>query len=169
MRTSGMTVETTMTIEVTVQDGRESNDDEVPPSADFTRWANLAAESASDAQMTIRIVDAEESRQLNHQYRGKNQPTNVLSFSYHDDEILSAAGQQRSLGDLVICADVVRQEAAERHLPAADHWAHLTIHGVLHLLGYDHETTQQAETMEALETRLLSSINIANPYEIRSN
>lgn len=166
MPTRFLTSQKLMAIEVTVQDVRESADDEVPPSRDFTRWANLAAQNLSDdAQLTIRVVDATESQQLNAQYRSKDMPTNVLSFAYHDDELLSQVNADRLLGDLVICAEVVKAEAAEKRCPVADHWAHLTIHGLLHLLGYQHETEQQAEEMEALETRLLASINIDNPYE----
>jgi len=156
-----------MGIEVIVQDGRESSDDEVPPSSDFSDWANLAASELSDeSQLTIHIVDPVESQQLNLQYRGKNKPTNVLSFSYVDDEMLSEVVNHRLLGDLVICAEIVQEEAARKQCPVNDHWTHLTIHGVLHLLGYDHETKQQAEEMEALEISLLASIHINNPYEV---
>mgnify|MGYP001814262426 CR=1 FL=1 len=156
-----------MTIEVTVQDGRESQDDEVPPSTEFKRWVDLAmSDPALDAAITIRIVDAAESRRLNRQYRNQDKPTNVLSFTYEDDELLSVTGARPQLGDLVICADVVRAEAEEKGCPPNDHWAHMTIHGVLHLLGYEHETHQQAEEMEALEKRLLASITIADPYEL---
>lgn len=156
-----------MKIEVTVQDGRESSDDdEVPPSSAFTSWAKLAAATLSgESQLTIRVVDPLESQQLNLQYRGKDKPTNVLSFAYADDEMLSEVISGHLLGDLVICADIVRQEAADKQCPVNNHWAHLTIHGVLHLLGYNHETQQQAEEMEALEISLLASININNPYE----
>jgi len=155
-----------MQIEVTVQDGREtSDDDEVPPSSAFTSWAKLATGKLSgESQLTIRVVDPVESQQLNLQYRGKDKPTNVLSFGYGDDEMLSEVATSRLLGDLVICADIVREEASDKHCSVNDHWAHLTIHGVLHLLGYDHETEHQAKEMEALEISLLASININNPY-----
>ena len=156
-----------MTIEVTVQDGRESPDDEVPPSTDFHHWINLAIpEGTPDAGITIRIVDSDESRQLNQQYRNQDRPTNVLSFAYDDNELLSATGTQPLLGDLVICADVVQSEATDKGCPLHDHWAHMTIHGVLHLLGHEHETREQAEEMESLEKRLLASISIADPYEM---
>ena len=154
-----------MTVEVTVQDGRDEEDDEVPSSSDFARWVNLAAGNVPDAQLTIRLVDPAESQQLNCQYRGKDTPTNVLSFAYHDDELLSALGQRQSLGDLVICARIVNQEAADQQRQPADHWAHITVHGVLHLLGYDHQTADETEAMESLEKQLLASIDIANPYE----
>ena len=156
-----------MTIEVTLQDVRESADEEVPPSSDFSRWANLADDEKNTiSQLTIRLVEPPESQQLNRQYRGKDQPTNVLSFAGHDDELLSEIGADQLLGDLVICAQLVQTEAREKQCQAKDHWAHLTLHGVLHLLGYDHETRQQAEAMEALEISLLETINIKNPYEV---
>jgi len=155
-----------MTIEVTVQDARGTADDEVPPSSSFTRWANIAAgEPDEPAQLTIRVVDPEESQGLNAQYRGKDRPTNVLSFAYGDDLLPVEAEARRLLGDLVICAELVQKEAVDKQCPVSDHWAHLTIHGVLHLLGYDHETQQQANDMEALEVGLLASLNIQNPYE----
>ena len=155
-----------MTVEVTLQDGRDDEDGDVPSASDFEHWVNLVAGDVADTRrLTVRIVDSSESRQLNCQYRGKDYPTNVLSFAYDDDELLSATGQQPSLGDLVICADIVNKEADEQERPPADHWAHMTIHGVLHLLGYDHQTADQAEAMENLEKQLLASIDIANPYE----
>ena len=155
-----------MGVEVTVQNASSSGDDEVPPSSDFSRWANLAAiDLDQPSQLTVRVVDPRESQQLNLQYRGKDKPTNVLSFAYDDDGLLSEVGTRPLLGDLVICAEIVRQEAADKHCLPNDHWAHLTIHGVLHLLGNDHETEQQAAVMEAVETRLLASLNIDNPYD----
>lgn len=154
-----------MTIEVVVQDARESTDDEVPPSSSFTLWANLAAADMDrSSALTIRVVDEEESRQLNHRYRGKDRPTNVLSFSYGAEDLPDALDAARLLGDLVICASIVRREAEENRRPVNDHWAHLTIHGVLHLLGYDHDTPQHADEMEALEISLLHTLNIHNPY-----
>jgi probable rRNA maturation factor len=156
-----------VTIEVTLQDARASSDDEVPPSSSFARWASLAAPAIKEpAQLTIRIVDVDESQQLNHDYRGKDKPTNVLSFSYGEDMLPEGIDTQPLLGDLVMCADIVRQEAKDSHRSLNDHWAHLTVHGVLHLRGYDHETRQQADEMEALEIRLLDSLNIKNPYEV---
>ena len=156
-----------MVIEVTVQDAREFQDDEVPASSEFTQWVNLAgSELVGDSQLTIRVVDAAESQQLNKQYRDKDRPTNVLSFTYQDDELLAETNTGHLLGDLVICATIVSQEAANKRCQAKDHWAHLTMHGVLHLLGYAHETEQQAAEMETLEAQLLKSININNPYEI---
>lgn len=157
-----------MTIEVTVQDGREEKDDEVPPPGDFSRWVKHAAGSIIDhGQVTVRIVDAAESQQLNKTYRSKDCPTNVLSFPYGPDDLPGLPDELRVLGDLVICADIVRQEAHDKHCPENSHWAHLTIHGMLHLMGYDHVEEQQAKEMESLEITLLGQLNISNPYEVR--
>ena len=149
-----------------MQDAREAPDDEVPASSSFAQWVNLADNQPDRAaQLTIRLVDPDESQQLNVRYRGKDRPTNVLSFTYDDELMQTELVSRPILGDLVICADLVRQEASDRHCPVNDRWAHLTIHGVLHLLGYDHETPQQAHDMESLEVNLLASLNIPNPYE----
>lgn len=108
-------------------------------------------------ELTIRIVDDTEIRQLNRSFRGRDKPTNVLSFSYDDHP-------QGYLGDVVICAPVVVLEAEEQGISAEHHWAHLVIHGVLHLLGYDHEIQEQADKMESMEIALLAELDISNPY-----
>lgn len=155
-----------MAIEVIIQDGRECPDDEIPPSSDFTHWINHAATRDLDnTQITVRIVDTGESHQLNASYRGRNQPTNILSFAYRRDELPNQPDSLPVLGDLVICADIVRQEARHRKCTENAHWAHLTIHGMLHLMGYDHTSEQQAREMEALEIQLLEQLDIHNPYE----
>ena len=111
--------------------------------------------------VTIRIVNTAESRRLNRQWRGKDKPTNVLSFPAGD---LPDEADERELGDLVICAPVVAREAREQGKPAKAHWAHMVAHGVLHLLGFDHERERDANVMEALEIRLLHRLGYANPY-----
>ena len=138
-----------------------SGPDSVPEPEQFEQWARLAlSEVNGDCELTIRLVDEAESAALNASYRGKNKPTNVLSFPFDSpvpiDPLL--------LGDLVICVPVVVQEASAQDKAVTAHWAHLVIHGCLHLLGYDHIEADEAEQMEALEIKLLSSINIANPY-----
>ena len=153
-----------MTVEVILQDAREARaqDQEIPSLADFSRWVEQAVDNPREGQqILIRIVDAAEMQTLNRDYRGKDRPTNVLSFDYRDDDFQPPG----YLGDIVICASVVMQEAAERQIPPADHWAHLALHGVLHLLGYDHETSTQAAEMEGLEIELLGKLGIDNPYE----
>ncbi|MGH1485197.1 MAG: rRNA maturation RNase YbeY [Cellvibrionaceae bacterium] len=131
----------------------------------FTNWADAAISAASgpiqqDKEVSIRIVEAEESQQLNHQYRNKNKPTNVLSFPAEFPEGVDIP----FLGDLVICADIVEQEAKDQHKEPLAHWAHMVIHGTLHLLGYDHINDKEAEVMEDLETQLLKMLGYPCPY-----
>jgi probable rRNA maturation factor len=114
-----------------------------------------------DTELGIRIVDEEESRQLNHRYRHKDKPTNVLSFPADLPPELGLP----LIGDLVICAPVVIREAREQHKSVEAHWAHMVIHGCLHLLGHDHEQEHEAEQMEALETTLMQQLGFPNPYE----
>ncbi|AFJ02938.1 metal-dependent hydrolase [Methylophaga frappieri] len=135
--------------------------DPLPADDDFQRWAEAALTLVDvDCELCIRIVDVAESQQLNHQYRQKDYPTNVLSFPFDAPIAL----EPRLLGDLVMCAPVVKKEASEQGKPEQHHWAHLTIHGCLHLLGYDHLNDEEAEEMEALEIQILQTLDIANPY-----
>lgn len=146
-------------LEVDVQYASTAPD--LPAEAELARWARVAlGGEAIAAELTIRIVDAAESQALNRDYRGRDQPTNVLSFPFEAPPGVSSA----LLGDLVICAPVVAQEAAEQGKPLQAHWAHMVVHGVLHLLGYDHEEDAEAERMEALEVERLEALGIANPY-----
>jgi probable rRNA maturation factor len=144
---------------------------EAPAESDFARWAALAVASATGlagakpVTLGIRIVDELESAQLNRDYRGKDYATNVLSFGHDLPDSMLEALEEHPLGDLAICAPVVLREAAEQGKPARDHWAHMVIHGVLHLLGHDHEDDAEAETMEALERTLLKELGIADPYQ----
>ena len=124
------------------------------------QWAEIALINKLDAQLGIRIVDEAESQSLNHDYRGKDRPTNVLSFAMELPEELELV----MLGDLVICAPVVAREAAAQDKSLQAHWAHMVIHGVLHLQGYDHIADDEAEQMEALEIRLLQQLGFSNPY-----
>ncbi|MDN8338423.1 rRNA maturation RNase YbeY [Acinetobacter baumannii] len=119
-----------------------------------------------DCEIGIACVDLEESHQLNLQYREKDKPTNVLSFPSDIPEEVLPMLDALPLGDLVICIPVVLQEAVEQKKTAQNHFAHLLVHGVLHLLGYDHETSDEdAEEMEGLEIEILAKLNIANPYQ----
>jgi probable rRNA maturation factor len=140
----------------------------LPGAEDFTRWAEAALAEAGHegaVEITVRIVDAAESRDLNREYRDKDKPTNVLSFPSEIPDFVLAELDSAPLGDLVICAPVVAAEAVEQGKAAGDHWAHLTVHGVLHLLGHDHIEDAEAEAMEAMEIRALAALGIANPYE----
>ena len=131
----------------------------LPVRADFVRWARAAL--VDGGTITIRLVDADEGQALNREYRGKDYATNVLTFTY--DELPDVPGLPL-MGDLVFCHPVVVREAAEQQLPLAAHYAHLTVHGMLHLQGYDHEHDDEAEIMEALETRILQGLGFADPY-----
>ncbi len=149
----------TGTLRVTLQTATQTK--ALPSDADFERWIGAAlAGRRESAELTVRIVDEDEAARLNHRYRHKDYPTNVLSFPAQ----LPAGMESALLGDLVICAPLVMREAAEQGKPAQAHWAHLTIHGTLHLLGYDHESASQAEEMESLETALLAGLGYPDPY-----
>ncbi|GGZ54332.1 endoribonuclease YbeY [Lysobacter xinjiangensis] len=137
----------------------------VPSSASFRKWVAAAlADRDAPAEMAIRIVGPDEGRKLNRTYRGKDYATNVLSFPAELPEGLPEDVELPLLGDLVICAEVVAREAAEQGKRPADHWAHLVVHGTLHLLGWDHEADDEAEAMEAREREILAGLGIADPY-----
>lgn len=133
-----------------------------PAEADFRRWCELALRQRSgDSELTIRLVDEDEGRELNRIWRHKDYATNVLSFPADvPDEFLDIP----LLGDLVICVPVVEREAAEQGKTPEAHWAHLVIHGCLHLLGYDHIEDAEAEEMESLERDLLAELGYPDPY-----
>lgn len=136
--------------------------DALPGEAQLRRWCELALrQRTAPSELTIRIVDEAEGRELNRTWRGKDYATNVLSFPA---EIPEGLLDIPLLGDLVICAQVVAREAAEQDKSADAHWAHLTIHGCLHLLGYDHIDDAEAEEMEALERQLLAELGYPDPY-----
>lgn len=151
-----------MTLEVDVQIASE--DDDLPDPGNVRAWAIAALDGrCEDAELTIRIVDEDESAQLNSQYRGNPGPTNVLSFPFE-----SPPGVDVSLlGDIVVCAPVVRREADEQSKSLSSHWAHMIVHGALHLLGYCHDGEADADEMEAVETRVLDNLGFDNPYEPR--
>ncbi|MGB4810940.1 MAG: rRNA maturation RNase YbeY [Methylophilaceae bacterium] len=127
---------------------------DVPNKSQFRKWAKAAIRV--DTEVTIRLVDEIEGRALNLAYRGKDYATNVLTFVLEERPHL--------MGDIVLCAPVVAAEAAEQKKSLAAHYAHLTVHGILHLHGYDHEKAAPAELMEALETAILAKLRYANPY-----
>lgn len=133
----------------------------LPSTAELTQWVEVAlAGRLEQAEICIRLVSTEESQELNHTWRGKDKPTNVLSFPFE-----APPGIDTSLiGDLAICAEVVAAEAQEQQKPLSAHWAHMVIHGVLHLIGFDHINDADAEEMEALEIQLLAQLNFPNPY-----
>ncbi|MCG7981370.1 MAG: rRNA maturation RNase YbeY [Candidatus Thiodiazotropha lotti] len=132
-----------------------------PSDRQLTAWAEAAlAESNDQVEMVIRIVDEPESRQLNRDYRGKDKPTNVLSFPFESPPEIALP----LLGDLVICAPVVSTEARQQNKTLEAHWAHMVVHGTLHLQGYDHQDDQQAQLMEDKERQILQALNYSDPY-----
>ncbi len=133
----------------------------LPTAEQIEQWATAAVQPQSDeVEMTVRIVDEAESHELNLNYRGKDRPTNVLSFPFEcPDEV-----ELPLLGDLVICRQVVEREAQEQDKPVMAHWAHMVVHGSLHLLGYDHIEDDEAEKMESLETQIMTGLGFADPY-----
>ncbi|MFT4249012.1 MAG: rRNA maturation RNase YbeY [Pseudomonas sp.] len=137
----------------------------LPAAVSFRKWVAAAlAGRIREADLAIRLVDAKEGQALNHHYRGKDYATNVLSFPAELPEGLPKGVKFPLLGDLVICAPVVEREAREQGKPLAAHYAHLTVHGTLHLLGWDHEDEREAEAMEQLEREILAELGVADPY-----
>lgn len=133
----------------------------MPASEDFQTWVEAALKGRRDAaELAIRVVDRVESQELNRDYRGKDAPTNVLSFAAELPDGVELA----LLGDLVICAAVVAEEAREQGKTELAHWAHLTVHGTLHLLGFDHISSVDAKRMEAEERQVLADLGYADPY-----
>jgi probable rRNA maturation factor len=134
-----------------------------PSSRELTRWASAAAgRRAAGRELGVRLVGSTESRTLNARYRGRDKPTNVLSFPAAP--LPGAQVPHQPLGDLVICGRVLRAEAREQHKTLRAHWAHLVVHGTLHLLGYDHERAGDARRMERREVTVLRGLGFANPY-----
>ena len=132
-----------------------------PSEQQFQLWLDtVLQEDDQDSEIVIRLVDDQESAELNQQYRHKQGPTNILSFPFEAPDGFDTD----LLGDLVICTPLIALKAQQQNKQLFDHWAHITIHGVLHLLGYDHIDDAEAEEMEALEIKILSRLNINNPY-----
>jgi len=153
-----------MTAQVDIQIAVD--DESVPGSDDIVIWVSRAMRAAGrgeDADVSVRVVDATEMQQLNSEFREQDKPTNVLSFPAGDIEGLPSDADL-PLGDIVVCAEVVRSEAKEQGKTAEAHWAHMVVHGTLHLLGFDHENDSDAATMENLEIKILTDNGIANPY-----
>jgi len=133
----------------------------IPEPDQIQQWINASLlPEHENTELTIRIVDIDESQTLNHQYRGKNKATNVLSFPFEVPEGIPL----NLLGDLVICAEIVAREAEQQHKTQTEHWAHMVIHGCLHLLGYDHIEENDAVQMENLEIDILAKLGFNNPY-----
>ena len=137
----------------------------IPPASAFRVWSQAAlVDQSDDLELAIRVVDEQEGRSINHEFRGRDYATNVLSFAFEPPEGVPPEAVGNYLGDLVICAPVVEREAKEQGKPLAAHWAHMVVHGVLHLRGYDHETDEEAQRMEAKEREILDGLGISDPY-----
>jgi probable rRNA maturation factor len=135
---------------------------DVPEADKFQQWATSALQEVTqDCELSIRLVNEAESTELNSTYRGKSGPTNVLSFPFDSPVPM----EPKLLGDLIICVPVVNREALEQNKPVDHHWAHLTVHGCLHLLGYDHIEDGEAQEMESKEVIILQSLAIEDPYQ----
>jgi probable rRNA maturation factor len=158
-----------MSVYVDVQ--RATDEEGIPDDAFVAAWVARAVEAGRNGgicEVSVRIVDADEIRALNRDYRVKNQPTNVLSFPAGD--IVGLPGDEPApLGDIVVCASVVRDESVAQRKATADHWAHMLVHGTLHLLGYDHQSDAEADAMEALETTILGAHGVDDPYRADTN
>ena len=128
----------------------------IPAEAEILRWAGSTLDG-KEGEVTIRVTGEAEMRSLNHRWRNIDSPTNVLSFPLHEPH-------GRLLGDIVVCAPVLRREIVQQGKTANAHWAHMIIHGILHLMGYDHNNEQEAEIMEAKETVILQDLGFPDPY-----
>lgn len=145
-----------------------SKHDSLPSAEQLSLWTEAALKDfKQDAELSIRLVDNEESQQLNFEYRGKDKPTNVLSFPFElPPELAGLEDVGNLIGDLVICVPVVAAEAHVQNKTFSDHFAHMVVHGCLHLLGYDHIKDEEADIMENLERQILAQLEIADPYFI---
>lgn len=150
-----------MTYQIDIESNSQSQ--HIPAMVDLERWISVALQSQKleEAEVSVYIVDEDESQELNAQYRGKDYPTNVLSFPA---DIAEEVGTPL-LGDLVVCAPVVEREAQEQGKTLQAHWAHMLIHGSLHLVGFDHIDDDEAEVMETLETQILTGLGYPAPYQ----
>lgn len=156
-----------MMYRITIQNAT-SNKALVPKAALLREWATKALNGqTASAEVTLRIVDVAEMTELNSTYRKKSGPTNVLSFPFEMPEEVQI--ESDTLGDIVICAEVVSNEAKAQHKTPMAHWAHMVVHGVFHLLGYDHELDDDAVEMEALEIEVMKKLGFSNPYEAGEN
>lgn len=146
---------------ITLDIQQASQNQHLPTAANFQLWVEAAlASEKKDMELTIRIVDSNEIQELNKLYRGKDRPTNILSFPFQSPTNI----QLDLLGDLVICAHLIEEEAQQQKKPLFDHWTHIVVHGCLHLIGYDHINNQEAAIMEQCEIDILQQLGIKNPY-----
>jgi probable rRNA maturation factor len=149
-----------VTVEISIAESVEAEQEHVPDAASILRWAEHACLCEDAAVVSVQIVSADEMRVLNKTWRGHDKATNVLSFPMSSPDVIDV----NILGDLALCAAVINTEAMQQHKAGDAHWAHMLVHGMLHLQGYDHIEDSQADQMEALEIRMLSQLGYSNPY-----
>ncbi len=150
-----------MLVDVQIVSTREG----LPAVSDIEQWSKATLHTMhTSAQLCVRIVDEDEAAQLNETYRGHTGPSNVLSFAFDATQ----RTEPPLLGDIIICAPVVAREAESQQKSSRAHYAHMVVHGTLHLLGHDHETESQAEAMEALEREIIAGLGFADPYAVES-
>jgi len=154
-------------LELTIQN--QQKEFEIPVENKLIAWAEKALLQDEDSQVTLRIVDTDESQALNKEFRGKDKPTNVLSFPMEMPDEFALALESKLLGDIVICADIVVRESEQQNKTTEAHWAHMLTHGMLHLQGYDHINDNDAEEMEALEIKILKQSGFEDPYQFNSD
>ncbi|PHS65979.1 MAG: rRNA maturation RNase YbeY [Thalassobium sp.] len=150
-------------LDVQIADELEGFSAFLPSEEQLHHWASAALSGRTDfaePELTIRLVAEDESQELNSEYRGKDKPTNVLSFPFEAPPQVPI----ELLGDLIVCAQVVQQEGIEQNKPAEAHWAHMVVHGCLHLLGYDHIKDDEADVMEDLERQIMAGLGFSDPY-----
>ena len=150
-----------VTVELTISDNVDADDPDIPDDNSFQYWVESSC-LANDAVASLQVVDRSEMQELNKTYRGKDEPTNVLSFPMQlPDEI-----DYKMLGDLALCVDVIEDEAKTQGKAVEAHWAHMVVHGMLHLQGYDHIQDKDADVMEAMEIDILQKLGFENPYAV---
>ena len=147
-------------VEMSVSENLDTEDEDIPDKASVQHWAEQACQCEDPVVTSVQVVSNDEMRELNKTWRGKDRPTNVLSFPMQSPEEVDL----KILGDLALCASVIKAEARQQHKPLQAHWAHMVVHGMLHLQGYDHINEQEADEMEALEIRILDRLGFDNPY-----
>jgi probable rRNA maturation factor len=152
----------TLSVEISISDNIEAGEHDVPEQALLQSWATAAYLSGVPAVASILITDIDEMQQLNKRYRDKDKPTNVLSFTMQ----LPVEQDVYLLGDIALCAPVIKQEAGQQSKSEMSHWAHMVVHGMLHLQGYDHFNRDEAEEMEQMEIQILNKLGFNDPYKL---
>ena len=152
-------------IEMSVSESADPDEGDIPDTDELQFWADKALMRDDEVVASLQIVGGNEMRELNHTWRGKDKSTNVLSFPMEIPPDMPDVAEMNILGDIVLCADVINAEAEQQQITKQAHWAHMIVHGMLHLQGYDHIEDEQAKEMESLEIRILNQLGFANPYE----